>query len=220
MTASAQIAGNTSANIAEVEANTKALRVTLRNEDFGSLGVYSLAGVTGLLTGFTALTDIFSFRWGDATRFALVKRVTISAGVDVTALGAAGNFSFQLFRALSFSGSQTGGTAILPSGSQNKLRTTGMGTTLLTDARIATTAALGAGTKTLDTNPIGAISAATPVTAGTNILAPYPIFDQRPGEHPLLLAQNEGVVLQVSAPSATGSWRVGVKIDWSEVTAY
>jgi hypothetical protein len=37
MTASAQMPGNTSANIAEVEANTKALRVALRNEDFGSL---------------------------------------------------------------------------------------------------------------------------------------------------------------------------------------
>jgi hypothetical protein len=220
MTASAQIAGNTSANIAEVEAGTKALRTTLRDIDFGSLGIYKVGGVTAFATtNLTALSDIFSFRWGNASNLALIRRVTISAGVSST-LGAAGVWQAQLFVARSFSGSQTGGTSLLPSGSQNKLRTTGMGTTLLTDARISSTAALGAGTKTLDTQSVGSVVSATPVTAGTQLLAPYPIFDVRPGEYPLVLAQNEGLVLQALHPATTGAWQVGVTIEWAEVLAY
>lgn len=219
MTASAQIAGFTVANILEVEANTKAARVTLRPEDYGSLGIYSVAGATGALTGFTALSEMFSFRWGDTTRFALVKRVVISAGI-ATALGAAGAFTFHLFTARSFTASQTGGSSILPSGNQNKLRTTGMGTTLATSIRIATTAALGAGTKTNDTNPIGTIVTASALAAGSQILAPYAIWEAKPGEHPLLLAQDEGLVLQASSPSATGTWTIGVRMDWTEITAY
>jgi hypothetical protein len=45
------------------------------------------------------------------------------------------------------------------------------------------------------------------------------MVDQRPGEHPLILAQNEGIVIQATVP-ATGTWQFGVKIDWTEITAY
>jgi hypothetical protein len=43
----AQIAGNTIGNILEIEAATKAARVVLRPEDYGSLGIYSLAASNG-----------------------------------------------------------------------------------------------------------------------------------------------------------------------------
>jgi hypothetical protein len=39
----AQIIGYTTTNMMEVEANTKAARVTLRPEDYGSFGIYSVA---------------------------------------------------------------------------------------------------------------------------------------------------------------------------------
>lgn len=220
MTASAQIAGFTSANIAEVEAGTKALRTTLRPEDYGSLGIYSAGGVSGIMAASIANDSmIMSWRWADATRLALVKRVTISAGCDTVAF-AAGTFYFQLFSARSFTVSDSGGLSLLPSGSQNKLRTTGMGTTLLTDFRISNTAALTSGAgRTNDTNPIGTVVGSVPATIGTPMLAPFPLLDQRPGEHPLLVAVNEGLVITVRVP-LTGTWKFAAKVDWTEITAY
>jgi hypothetical protein len=45
------------------------------------------------------------------------------------------------------------------------------------------------------------------------------MFDQRPGEHPLVLAQNEGFVIQATVP-ATGVWFFAVKVDWVEIATY
>jgi len=59
--------------------------------------------------------------------------------------------------AKSFSAAGTGGTAATITGNNGKMRTS-MGTTLLGEARCASTAALGAGTKTLDSQAIGQIS--------------------------------------------------------------
>src|SRR3954463_1669508 len=137
-----QIAGNTIGNILEVEAGTKAARVTLRPEDYGALGIYSLApsnGASAMAAGLAANSPIFSFRWGNASNLALIKRVTFSAGDGATAF-TAGIAKFDLVAARSFTVNDTGGVAVIPSGNQNKLRTSTMGTTLLTDARISQTA--------------------------------------------------------------------------------
>jgi hypothetical protein len=124
-----------------------------------------------------------------------------------------------MIAARSFTASDTGGTSILPSGNQNKQRTGLMGTTLLTDARISQTATLTAGTRTKDAQALASLVAGVPAVAGQQILLPYPIFDQRPGEHPLVLAQNEGFVIEATVP-ATGVWFFGVKVDWVEIAAY
>jgi hypothetical protein len=216
-----QIAGNTIGNILEVEAATKAARVTLRPEDYGSLGIYSLApsnGATQMAAGLAAASPIFSFRWGNSANLALVKRVVFSAGCAGTAF-AAGVAKFDLIVARGFTASDTGGTSVLPSGNQNKLRTSGMGTTLLTDARISATATLSAGTRTLDANALASIVAGVPNTAGATLVSPFAMFDQRPGEHPLVLAQNEGFVIQATVP-ATGVWFFAVKVDWVEIATY
>jgi hypothetical protein len=217
----AQIAGNTIGNILEVEAATHAARVTLRPEDYGALGIYSLAnsnGATQMSAGIASGSTIFSFRWGNAANLALIKRVRLSAGNGATAF-AAGNSTFLLQAARSFSASDTGGTSLVPSGNQNKLRTSGMGTTLLTDARIASTVALGVGTRSLDTNPIAAVVAAIPNVAGSQILAPYSLWDAPPGFHPFLLAQNEGFIITCIMP-ATGTWFFAVSVDWVEIASY
>src|SRR3954468_3466400 len=162
--AGSQIAGNTIGNLLEIEAATHAARVTLRPEDYGALGIYSLAqsnGATQMSAGIAAGSTIFSYRWGNAANLALIKRVGFSAANGATAF-AAGNATFLLQAARSFSANDTGGTAIVPTGNQNKLRPSGMGTSLLTDARIASTVALGVGTRTLDANPLKAAVAAIP----------------------------------------------------------
>lgn len=216
-----QIAGNTIGNILEVEAATHAARVTLRPEDFGSLGIYSLGasnGASAMAAGLAANSPIYSFRWGNASNLALVKRVTLSVGAGVTAF-TAGAATFNMIAARSFTVNDTGGTSILPSGNQNKQRTSGMGTTLLTDARISATATLTAGTRTKDAQALASLVAGVPAVAGQQIILPYPIFDQRPGEHPLVLAQNEGFVIEATVP-ATGVWFFGVKVDWVEIATY
>lgn len=212
-----QIAGATSANIMEVEAATKAGRFTPKPVDYGSLGIYSLAAASGTMAAaLAANSPIWSFRWGSAN-LAVVKKVIISAGNTATAF-AAGVVTFNLFVARSFTIADTGGTSILPSGSQNKLRTS-MGTTLLSDVRISSTATLTAGTRTLDTNPIGSISTSVPATGGTTLLNPQALFQAQAGDYPAVLAQNEGLVIQATVP-ATGTWTFSVQAQWEELTAY
>jgi hypothetical protein len=215
-----QVQGFTLANLLEVEANTKAARVTLRPEDFGGLGIYSVGGVSGLMAaGLAGASRIFSFRWGDTTRLALVKRVTFSAGNDSTAF-TAGTCLFNMFRAQSFTVSDTVGTSLVPTVNQNKLRTTGMGSSLLTSARIATTLAVSGGTiTTTDAQPVGALCCSVPNVAGSAMLSPWPLFEAMPGEHPLVLAQDEGFLIQATVP-ATGTWKFSVRVDWTEIAAY
>lgn len=213
-----QLAGNTAANVAEVEATTKALRITPKPIDYGSLGIYSLGQVTGTMTaGLTAGSPIWSFRWGNASNLAIVKRIWISAGNTATAFSA-GTVKFDLFCARSFSASDTGGTSILPSGNQNKLRTS-MATTLLTDVRISSTGTLTAGTRTLDTNPLASVSTSVPATAGTTIMPPTDLFRASAGDYPIVLAQNEGLVIQATVP-ATGTWIGAVNVIWEELASY
>lgn len=219
MAAQSQLIGFTQTNTLEVEAGTKAARVTLRPEDYGALGSYSLSGASGIMAAsLAANSPVYSFRWGDATRFALLKRVTISLGCDTVAF-AAGSIILNMFIARSFSVADTGGASILPTGSGNKLRTTGMGTTLASDIRMSATATLTAGTRTKDGQACASLVTGAPAVAGQQLLIPTAIWDQRPGEHPLFLAQNEGFVIEATVP-ITGTWKFGVKTDWLEVTAY
>lgn len=92
------------------------------------------------------------------------------------------------------------------------------------DVRIATTAALGAGTKTLEGNSLAAICAPGPITASLNglILSPTDLYrgDTEMGMHPLALVQNEGFSIRAVAVPATGTWTAGVCVDWAELTSY
>jgi hypothetical protein len=217
---SSQIQGFTSANVLEIEANTRAARVTLRPEDFGALGAYSIGNSNGTTQMSAALgtgAPIFSARWGNASNLALIKRLRLSVGAGATAF-TAGAAQFHLIAARGFTASDTGGTSILPSGNGNKLRTS-MGTTLFSDIRISATGTLSAGTRTLDPQPLASVVAGVVATAGTPILAPHALLDQRPGEYPLVLAQNEGFVIQATVP-ATGTWFFSVDMEWLEVASY
>jgi hypothetical protein len=219
-----QLVGNAnSSTAAEVEANTKALRAVIRPDDWGSLGIYSQAGVSGTMAaGLAANSPIFSFRNGNASNFIIVKRVLFSAGNTATAF-TAGVCTFNIFRCTSFSASDTGGSAILP-GSGNKLRTS-MGSSLLTagnssDIRIASTATLTAGTRTKDAQQLASIVTSIVGTGGTVVVQPgTPLFDARIGEHPLILVQNEGFVIEATVP-VTGTWTFTVKVDWEELSTY
>jgi hypothetical protein len=222
-----QIQGNGGA-VAEVDGtNYRALRTANRPLDVGALGHYQFAGVTGAIAaGMAANGELFHFRWTDATRLAVIHKISVT-GMRATTAFVAGTIDLKATIARSWTADGSGGTAVTMTGNNQKMRTS-MGTSLVGTIRIATTAALGAGTKTLDTQDIGLIAthssggvgSATPII-GSIHLPLTDLFEQDVAdlEHPVILAQNEGVVVRATVPG-TGVWNLGVMCKWSEVAAF
>jgi hypothetical protein len=213
-----QISGNAnSSTLAEVGANTKALYVVPRPNDYGALGMYSLGAASGTMAaGLSANSPVFSARY-TGSNLVLLRKVLFTAGNTATAF-TAGICTFQCFNARSFSGSDTGGTSVLPSTGGNKKRTANMGSTGFGDIRISSTATLSAGTRTLDAQAFSSISVSIPATAGTTIYnGSMALFEARAGEYPEVFANNEGFIIQATVP-ATGTWTFSVIMDWEEVT--
>jgi hypothetical protein len=171
-----------------------------------------------MAAGLGAASNIYSYRWGDATRLAIVTNVRISVG-SIAAF-TPGIVTLALKVGRSFSVAHTGGTAGTLTTNNSKLRTS-MGTMLLSDVRIASTAALAGGTVTLDTDAASAITTSVTASAGIGIVAPGTEIWNIEGhsEHPLVFAQNEGFTLQGTVP-ATGTWTFSVSTKWYEVASY
>ena len=214
----AQIKSGATADLLTVEAATKAARITARPIDYGSLGAYSKSLESGTMAaGLGASALVFSFRYS-AANVCLVRSVRVGAG-GILAF-AAGFAKMDLVIARAFTASDTGGTAGTLSGNNGKRRTN-MATTGVADIRISSTAALSAGTRTLDTDPIANLVSCTGATAGTVIIPAGSelVPDDRDCRYPIALAQNEGFIIRATVP-ATGTWTFGVTVDWEEVAAY
>lgn len=215
-----QIIGN-GGTVLDVEAAYKSARTTQYPVDPLTLGAYSLAidnGTTVMSAGLASNSPIWSFRWG-SSNLAIVRSVRLCVS-SITAF-AAGRFAFDLFFARSFTASDTGGTTATISGNNAKKRTN-MGTTLLTECRFSQTATLTAGTRTLDTQPIGKlIGNAIMPTSPMQFFNPFGTLWERntSDEYPLVLAQNEGLVLQATVPG-TGTWFFSVTIEWLEAASF
>jgi len=218
---SIQVQGN-GGTVAEVGGTTfRALIVNAKPLDYGALGIYVKSLTTGTMAaGLAAASTVYSWRWGDATRLGVVQYHELDGfGGSATAF-TAGFALIKMFAARSFTASDTGGTAGTLTGNNSKLRTS-MGTTLLTDVRISSTAALGAGTRTLDTDGMAqyafTIGTATSIQYITNV--PLFGFESQGNEMPFVCAQNEGFIDQATVP-ATGTWQAGFTTRWGEVTAF
>lgn len=215
-----QVAGKTVSNVAEVESNN-ALRTCVYPIDPSTLGHYKLAAFSGLTTGMGANAPVFSFRWGDASRLCTIERLRVTATV-VTGFTAAQEIALDAVIARAFTVADTSGTAITPTGSVNKARTS-YGTTLVSDVRIATTAALTAGTRTLDANPFMAEASKTLAAAATvqdtRLEATFDTYGAQ--AHPIILAASEGIVVRsVIAQGAAGTVRWSVSMAWTERAAF
>lgn len=213
--------------VAEVDGTTfRAQRVASRPLDHGALGHYRLGLFTGILpAALAANSEIFQFRWADATRFAAIQKIKITAAVSTTAFAAGVPVQIDMIASSAWTVAGTLGTGITM-GTAGKARSS-MGNSLIPagDIRIATTAALGAGTKTLAANASRVIAAPGPITGSLNgqIIAPGTILyesDMASGEHPLVLAQNEGISIRSVAVPITGTWTAAIEIRWVELTAF
>ena len=99
-----------------------------------------------------------------------------------------------------------------------------MGTTLLTDVRYSTAAAgLTAGTRTLDAESILNLSTQQTITTPNPQLYSTELdIGAGDGNHPIVLAQNEGFIVQgpTTVFGAAGTADLHVECSWAEVTAY
>lgn len=200
--------------------------VTAKALPHGSLGHYRVGLFTGILpAALAANSEIFQFRWVHATNLCVVKSVEISAAVSTLMFAAGVPVQLDLVRASAWSAQGTGGVGLAPA-ALLKARSN-MGSSLIPsgDVRIATTAALGAGTKTLEGSALAAILAGGPITGsldGTIFPPGTPLFrgDMADADHPLVLGVNEGFVVRSVDVPATGTWQAAIKISWAEVTLF
>lgn len=210
-------------------AAAKGAHVIIKPTDAGALGHYHLAMTSGTLAAALAANgQVFSFRWGHATNLCVITdiRCLFTTLTPFTAATLT-DFGFDAFTARSFTVSPTGGTLATLTTNSMKKRTS-FATTSLTAAMISTTAALTAGTQTLDAQPFANSSGRPNLTnaaAGTEQGNPGdpPLLEFRPepGEHPLVLAQNEGFVIRNRTVwPAAGTGTVHVRVAWTECTAY
>ena len=194
--------------------------------EVGALGHYTYGGLTGVLpAALGANSEIFQFRWSDATRLCLINELRISACVSTTFFAAGVPVQIDLVKATAWTVAGSGGTRVSPAALLKKRTSMGSSLVAASDIGIATTGALTAGTKTLETVSLSAIVAPGPITASLNgqiIAAGTLMFkeDVAHGEHPLVLAQNEGFVVRSVAVPITGTWMAAIAVDWTEVAAY
>jgi hypothetical protein len=194
--------------------------ISLRPPQFDQYGDYSLTAITGTMAaGIAADAEVFQFRWTSAAPpICIVKEVTVWAGNLGTAF-AAGFFKFEMMAARAFTAAGTGGGTLTLTTNNGKLRTA-MGTTAVGEVRVATTAALTAGTKTLDAQGLSSVGGGVPNVAGSPMLAGATVlFNGAGSNHPLILAQNEGFIIRTTVP-ATGTWTAGFTVKYAEVTDY
>src|SRR5437667_7914666 len=171
-------------------------------------GSYSLGAESGLMAaGLAAGSEIFQWRWNPSVAgvICVLRKVRI-AGASVGAF-AAGYGSFAVKNARAWSADGTGGTAVSFSAAQDQVKRfyapmkasvapTGTG------IRIASTLALGAGTKTFDTNlfavqPFGVLATAGTGLGGTESLL---VIEDNDDMYPPLYQPNEGFSILATGP--------------------
>lgn len=192
----------------------------------GAGGAYRLSMLSGTIAASLAAdSELFQFRFVTAaSRVALVHHIQVSAASNVAAAAAA-LLSLRATVARAWTAAGSGGTRATLTGNNQKARTT-HATSEVSDAGIATTGALTAGTKTLDSHDIGIVAyslltgAITVQTQGvcvppTDLLAPGGL------SFPLVLANQEGFVVRSGAQGPAGAtWHLGVTVVWSEVDGF
>lgn len=220
MTWQHRIIGKDNASFAGVDAKHFAIRVAQRPMEVGVRGSYGAAFLTGLLpAALGANSEIFQWRYVQVGSIVQVlRKVRLSAAVSTTAFAAGVPVQVEMRRATAWTVQGTLGTGITWN-TDGKKRTGHASTALAAnDVRIATTAALGAGTKTLDGQASGSL-VGQPGTAVGAIFLPGTTLWQRDtdDEYPFYFGNQEGFVIRSVAVPATGTWQAAVEIEWDEV---
>jgi hypothetical protein len=190
-------------------------------------GGYRISMYSGnIVAGLAAAAPIWSLRWTSTSNRMIIQSIMFDFAV-ITAYGTAQAIENSLWFARSFTASDSGGTAITTtqtkdqsldsaqingSGSAQSLLFAGNG-----DLRIATTATLTAGTRTLDDQALYSwLGGATAIGVCSN--NPDVIFGQQDATNPLVLRANEGLIITNDLLlGATGVIQINVCLEWTEV---
>lgn len=236
-----QIQGATGSVVEAGAAAAKGMHIITKPQDYGAFGHYRAVLTTGTIAaGMAGNGELVQMRWVDATRFCVITHIKVLEFRNITTAFVAGPYQFNLIRSTAWSADGTGGGAVSVADPQLQLRPPVMGASLFsTGFRLATTAALGAGTKTFDTLTMGACFGnvgSTPAIAeyfipkgggvtgtggpGVDLFSP----DTSGGEHPIVLTSNggstsEGISIRGTVPG-TGTWIASFLVKWAEVTAF
>lgn len=205
-------------NFAKVDQAMGAIHVSTWPQQ--CIGEYRFGQSTGLMTAIAANGEIAQFRWSSAARLAVVKFIRVRYAV-ITGFTAAQELGFDVIGSTAFSVNGTGGTAIAASATNLKKRQSYLDS-LVGDLRIATTAALGAGTKTLSNASYGASAAKTLAAAATVQDAAFEttLDMTNSSDGPIVMTQNEGLSIRNSVlMGAGGTVRATIEIAWAEFDA-
>jgi hypothetical protein len=174
-----------------------------------------------------ANSELFQFRYVTAAdRVCLVHGISVSAAMNVAASGAA-LLALRATIARAWTVAGSGGTRATLTGNNNKMRTS-HSTSEVNDAGIATTAALTVGTKTLDSQDVGAVAysaltGAITVDINGNLIPKTNLLGEFAGSmfFPLILANEEGFVVRSGSVGPAGmTWHLNVEVAWSEVDTF
>lgn len=211
--------GATTGADAEVDSNSKAVRVSARPLDFGGQGSFQIVSKSGTMAaGLSGDSPIYSFRNAHASLIVVVRRITLAAwslGTGFTA----GIGRFELYIGRSWSGADTGGTTDTITTNNGKLRTSMASIGALAEIRHSATATLSAGTRTLDTQPQSELTVAVTNATNTVFCPTSDLLRRDPFEYPLIISPSEGFVIQATVP-ATGTWTWAIKTQWDEVASF
>jgi hypothetical protein len=191
------------------------------------LGHYRTVCISGATASIGAGGILFSCRWaGPLPPVAVITRIQAACEV-LTAVTVATPMNVEAIRYTGYTSADTGGGVVIPT----KLRSA-MSISSFADFRMATTAALGAGTRTLDSVGFGYASLPLKVspdigaTGATGLAAGVgsvwqDLFKWEPTAHPLVLGVNEGFAIRQSvAGPTTGTVRWTFVIEHSEVQGF
>lgn len=191
--------------------------------------VCSSAAVTTIAARTATAGQLFNFRNPSTTHKCFVKYIG-ARFILTTAYGTAQETGCDLILAHAFTVNGTNGTAVdvgSTVANTGKLLT-GFGTSKLTAGcvRVADTAAITAGTHTLDANPFstlsdwsGAIGATVPTTSSGSRSGYGALWDSQASAHraPIVLGTDEGFVIRnLILMGATGVGRWDFCVEWDE----
>lgn len=241
--ASVKIDGYSSLVAIEVDTTSKAARASLYKTDgnavningdpavpvayakpvYSTYGAYALAAKTAALTA-TAGATLFSARWESPDAVAIIYQIKVS-GANTSGGGDTETTEFELIKATSFTVSDSGGTSLLPLGSNliNGIRRNSK----FADIEIASAASgLTAGTRTVDAaalsrTPLARFQSA-PSSFWSGINREIVLWDVRRGQYPIVLAENEGILIRnVQNMANTGVTDIlSVTMIWAEAASY
>lgn len=215
-----QIQGNQSANINQ-ESGSNSQIVTQRWPYIGGGGAYHAAGQTGAIAAGAAAGPLLAMRWSHPTKLAIISRLTVSCTFTVDTTAAAnGRAGFGVYVATGFTTNYSTGAGIAALAASRKR--TSYGASDVASIMIAGTAVMATFAHDALTRLVASRSAIVEfITASASASLPPLVVDLAPSgpyDHPLILEQNEGIVVTIDPVLANvGTVITHCAVEWLEV---